>query len=172
MAFSLDSTPSSPTFNCYLSVTEATDYFDGRFGADKWNDFNIAQQQALLVSASREIDNLRFGGSKTLSTQPMSWPRADLEDYDGNDIDETAIPVKLKYAVCELALWKWTEEDRWFSDIDLGQISSYKVPGVEVTAKNNPDTLPSIVVGMIDAIGPNVAQLPIKAKAKSMRIGL
>ena len=172
MAFSLDSSPSSPTFNCYLSLEQAEDYFAGRFGADKWSDFSTSQQQALLVSATRDIDNLRFGGSKTDSDQPMSWPRADLQDYDGNEIANDVIPVKLKYAVCELALWKWTEEDRWFSDTDLGQISSYKVPGVEVTAKNNPDTLPSIVVGMIDAIGPNVAQLSIKAKAKSMRIGL
>lgn len=171
MAFSLDSNPTSPTFNCYVSVTEATDYFASRFGADSWDDFTTAQKEALLATASRELDNLRWQGLKASSTQPMSWPRQLLEDWEGNSIPNSVIPKKLKEATCELALWKWTEDDRWFSDADLGQIQSYQVPGVNVQAKSNPERFPSDVNAALSSIGPGVVSLSSN-KAQNARIGL
>ena len=171
MAFSLDSDPTSPAFNCYVSVANATDYFAGRFGAEKWAEFTLEQQAALLATATREIDNLRFDGLKAVATQPLSWPRQLLEDHEGQVIPNNVIPKKLKDAVCELALWKWTEGDRWFSDTDLGQVKQYKVPGVEVVASTNPERFPRIVTELLDAIGPGIVSVPT-GRAKSMRIGL
>lgn len=173
MAFLLDSDPTSTTFNCYVSVDEATTYFEARFGAEKWLDESFSENQkiALLATASREIDSMRFAGKKTSNTQPMSWPRDYLQDWDGDQIPVTLIPQALKDAVCELALWKWTEGDRWFSDDDLGQISNYKVPGVEVTAKSNPQRFPNRVNELLESIGPGVVSTS-SGKAKSGRIGL
>lgn len=176
MAFSFDSDPSSPGFNCYVSVEDATDYFTAKWGADKWtaqeDGFTPAQQQALLVSATRALDVLRFGGQKASSTQPLQWPRSYIEDWDGNQVPSDSIPANLKSATCEMAYWIWTEDDRWFSDTDLGQIKSYQVPAVNVTALGSPERFPNAVSALLDGIGPGAAVTPSNGRARGGRITL
>lgn len=171
MAFLLDADHTSPTFNCYVSVSDADDYFAGRFGAEKWLEFDDAPKQALLMTATRTVDTLRFGGQRTVLSQPMQWPRSFIVDHDGYAVDAHSIPQKFKDAVCEIAFWMWTEEDRFFSDTDLGQIKSYDLPGVKVTAAANAERFPQAASQLLESIGPGAVQVP-SSRARGGRISL
>ena len=156
MAFTLDSTPGSSTSNSYLSVAEADDYFAGRFGADQWMTFTSTQKQQLLVSASKQLDTCVFGGIKSKVIQSLQWPRRGVVDRDGLVISDIIIPSKLKEAVCELAFWIWTEEDRLLSDTDIQQIDTYSVGPMNLTVNKQRIIFPLKVEQLLKSIGPGV----------------
>ena len=156
MAFTFDSTPGSSTSNSYLSVTEADDYFAGRFGADKWSEYSNIQKQQLLVTATKKLDTCVFGGIKSKVIQSLAWPRRAVSDIDGYVIADTVIPNKLKEAACEMALWIWTEEDRLLSDIDLLQVDTYSVGPMNISVNKQRINFPPKVEELLKSIGPGV----------------
>lgn len=179
MAFTFDADPVSATMNSYVSVSYADDYFAARFdlnvvdGGKGWSDFDESTKQALLVSASRDLDNLQYGGLKTSRTQPMQWPRQTIYDNEGNVYHSNALPEKMKYATCELAFWKWTEADRYLSDTDLRQVESVSIGPLDVKALKGADTWPKVVTDLIKSIGAGtLLSDPSGTKAQSMRIYL
>jgi hypothetical protein len=153
MAFTFDSTPGSSTSNSYLSVSEADDYFAGRFGSDAWMTFSNAQKQQLIVTASKEIDNASFSGIKSKVIQSLQWPRRGCVDRDGVSIVDTVVPAKLKEAVCEMAYWIWTEEDRLLSDTEIQQVDTYQVGPINVSVNKSRVIFPKKVTELLKAIG-------------------
>lgn len=156
MAFTFDSTSAASTSNSYLSVAEADDYFAGRFGGDKWSTFSSAQKQQLLVTSSKQLDTASFGGRRSKQIQSLQWPRFGLSDYDGYNILDTVIPSKIKEAVCEMAYWIWTEDDRILSDTEIQQVDSYKVGPIDVAVNKERIIFPIKVEELIKSIGPGV----------------
>lgn len=156
MAFTFDSTPSSSVSNSYLSVTEADDYFAGRFGADKWATFTNTQKQQLLVTSTKQLDTAVYGGRRAKQIQSLQWPRFGLADADGYAISDLTIPTKLKEAACEMAYWIWTEEDRLLSDTEILQVDTYKVGPIDVQVNKERIVFPPKVEEMIKSIGPGV----------------
>lgn len=170
MAFTFDSTPGSSTTNSYLSVTEADDYFAGRFGADKWGEFSSIQKQQLLVTASKKLDTCVFGGVKSKVIQSLAWPRRAVTDIDGYVIPDTVIPNKLKEATCEMALWIWTEEDRLLSDIDLLQVDTYSVGPMNISVNKQRINFPPKVEELLKSIGPGVLLSTSPSKQSAVSI--
>lgn len=154
MAFTFDSTPSGLSANSYASLEQADDYFSSRFRGDSWFEFTDVQKQQLLVSSTRDIDTALFSGYKTIRTQPLEWPRTGLYDREGNAI--TGIPTKLIEAVCELAVWKYSEEDRMLSDIDLQQVESFKAGPLDIKVKASAMVFPIKVEQLLKSIGPQI----------------
>lgn len=179
MAFTFDADPQSATMNSYVSVEDADDYFASRFdlnvvdGGKGWSDFDESTKQALLVSASRILDTLQYGGLKTLRHQPMQWPRQTMYDNEGNAYPSNVLPEKMKQATCEMAFWKWTEGDRYLSDTDLRQVDSVKIGPLDVKALKGADTWPKVVTDLIKSIGAGTLLVdPSGNKAQSMRMYL
>lgn len=91
--------------NSYVTVEEADDYFAAgvHLRASVWNaldpdDEDVPTKSALLITATRQIDRLRFWGCKADDLQALQFPR------HGNCWDPLEIPRELKEAVFEQAL--------------------------------------------------------------------
>lgn len=155
MAFTFDSTISGTSANSYLSVTEANDYFGGRFGADAWDSFTDTQKKQLLSTATKKLDAAKFGGQKKVRTQALQWPRIMLIDQDGYSLDGV-VPQKLKEATCEMAYWIWSEGDRILSDTEILQVDSYNVGPINVQVNKSRIVFPPNVESLLKSIGPGV----------------
>jgi hypothetical protein len=155
MAFTFDSTVGGTSSNSYLSLTEANDYFGGRFGADEWNNFTDVQKKQLLSTATKKLDAFTFGGIKVGRTQALQWPRTALTDADGYPLNGI-IPQKLKEATCEMAYWIWSEGDRILSDTEILQVDSYNVGPINVSVNQKRVVLPPTVEALLNSIGPGV----------------
>jgi hypothetical protein len=114
--------------NSYVDVQTATDYLTANIHVSAtWNALDLATQQALLVWASRYLDQrARWNGvptskyqsmqdstnfvstwavpaASTVTAQSMRWPRHGARDYDNQIIEDNTIPQQLKEAVVEMA---------------------------------------------------------------------
>lgn len=106
--------------NAYVSLVEATAYFNDRLYADAWTAATADDQAKALIMATKHIDRLTLKGrKKQFSLQVLQFPRCypgdliSLVEYVGNlpepmadgwvcDID---IPQVVKNACCEQALF-------------------------------------------------------------------
>ena len=92
--------------NTYLSEADATAYFLDKGNAE-WAAAIATKKQESLIVGTQFIDSQygrRWLGTRSVSTQRLSWPRANVIDYDGLIISPTSIPRKLKEATAEAAL--------------------------------------------------------------------
>lgn len=98
MTFVVETGSGSATANSLCSVADADAYFIDR-KVTTWVGTSV-DKEAALVRATDFIEltfGQRFKGSKLLTTQALSFPRADIS-ADG------VVPVKVKRAVAEYAL--------------------------------------------------------------------
>lgn len=89
----------------YISVDDAEDYFDERYGVDAWDDATDADKLKALVQSTRAIDRLNFAGSKTniYNHLILKQPLQDQElEFPRNS--STLVPDEIKFACCECAL--------------------------------------------------------------------
>jgi hypothetical protein len=142
--------------NCYTDVAYADTYFSLRFGAEAWADFDEPKKESLLVRASNMLETFKYGGLKTSRLQPLLWPRRGIYDDEGTSYSTSVVPAKVQQAACELAIWYWTEEDRYFSDVDLGQLTSLEAGPLKVTAKKGPLDMPKQVAELLSSMGTGI----------------
>jgi hypothetical protein len=92
----------------YATVEEADVYFLTRLNTEDWDDASETEKLQALNMATRAINNLRFKGTKSVSTQENAWPRiidsefSERSWYHYYNVD--AIPSWLKEATCEIAI--------------------------------------------------------------------
>lgn len=128
----LDAILGSDTQNSYVTMEEATTYFEDRAYSSDWNTFE--DKGPLLILCSRLLDwYINWKGFKTSITQPMQWPRTDVILRDGTELDDDVLPQEVKTAVFELALSS-LEEDRTEEDPLLG-LEQLKVATLSLKAK-------------------------------------
>jgi hypothetical protein len=161
MAFVFDATTGGSTTNCYLSVTEADDYFAGRFVNDKWTTLSSVKKQALLVTSTRRIDVENFSGRKANTAQSLQFPRDITFNRDSYPYPTNTIPTNLKSAVCELAYFYLQSDDRILEDIELHDavnLNAYSVGPLnyQFNGKLKMGALPETVKNELKAIGPLV----------------
>ena len=88
--------------NSYVSVVFADDYFSAR-GVSGWDALTNEQKEQSLIRATDYIDSVfQWYGKKATKEQALRFPRVDITDYEGNEIE--GIPNCLKQAVCEASL--------------------------------------------------------------------
>jgi len=101
---SIDATVGGVAANSYALRSEADTYFANHPSFDTWDAILDADQEALMIHATRLLDQLDYVGDRATTTQALEWPRIDNDTYDivwANNV----IPPKLKYAEFEIALW-------------------------------------------------------------------
>ena len=77
MAPVLDASPKGANSNSYLTVTEATDYFDA-ISAQKYNTWSTltGDEERHLIRATKIVDaHFNFIGQRTARDQALEWPR-------------------------------------------------------------------------------------------------
>lgn len=97
--------------NSYLNLTDANTYFELALGVDKWTNATDATKQSALVTATRMTDRKDWQGEKTVSTQPLEWPRTGVVDKNGDLVSTTTLPQDFQDGICELALELITDPD-------------------------------------------------------------
>lgn len=109
----LEATSGHASANSFVTMTEAEAYFDARLTADRWNATTESDKIRALIEATREISALPYQGSRSTSTQALSWPREYAPDPDVSLSDltddypyypDTEVPQRVKDAQCEYAL--------------------------------------------------------------------
>ena len=96
----------SDTITIYGSSAGMATFINGRFSpeATKWRLLSADDKARTLVSASQALDARLWQGSKTVSSQPLDWPRTDVVDENNASVDSATVPDRVVEAEYELAL--------------------------------------------------------------------
>lgn len=99
----IDSTPGGAAADSYVSVAEADAYWAKR-SSSAWAAADTEFKEAALVRATSFVDaEYTWKGVRRTAEQALAWPRYDV-CLDGYPLSPDEIPLKVKDAVCELAL--------------------------------------------------------------------
>ena len=148
--------------NAYANVADGDAYHAGHLYASAWTGATADQKAVALVMASRLIDaEYQFGGTRSVATQSLQWPREDCPDPDAGDmVAETMVPKAVVEAACELAR-ELIIADRTAAPAGEG-LKYYNNAGVQ-TGYDKTDTRP-IIPAVVQAL---LAKFGSLTKAKS-----
>lgn len=144
--------------NSYLEVADADLYFGDRLNSTAWTGATPEDKAKALIGATKAIETMKFIGSRTVSTQKLSFPREGVY-VDGILIDATVVPQDIKDAVCEYAILMLQED--YTAPDDLAQFGEVAVGSIKI--KTNPSKGGK-------AIPPMVASLLSNYKDSTIRI--
>jgi hypothetical protein len=156
MALTLDETVGGANANAYVTEAIATAYMDGKRGASEWGSAIVADREQAIVAATTRIDEEKFIGvvADSITPQRLKFPRAGMDDEDGNAIANTVIPEPIQRATMELALEMIKAGDvDLFGPTGLEGFEEIKVGSIEVTPKEQDraggQSLPAAVVRLL-----------------------
>ena len=153
--------------NAYADVADGDAYHAGHLYASAWTAATADQKAVALVMASRLIDaEYQFGGTRSVASQALQWPREDCPDPDAGDmVAETMVPKAVVEAACELAR-ELIITDRTAAPAGEG-LKYYNNAGVQ-TGYDKSDTRP-IIPAVVQAL---LAKFGSLTKAKSGAVKL
>ncbi len=153
--------------NAYANVADGDAYHAGHLYASAWTAASADQKAVALVMASRLIDaEYQFGGTRSVATQALQWPREDCPDPDAGDmVAETMVPKAVVEAACELAR-ELIIADRTAAPAGEG-LKYYNNAGVQ-TGYDKTDTRP-IIPAVAQALLAKFGSLT-KAKSGTVRL--
>lgn len=102
MAATINATPGAADANSYVTVAEAQTYADSDLKAADWYIATADQRIRALITATRTLDILSYVGTRTTTTQALSWPRTGFTAGD-KTYTSTEVPKEIKQATFELA---------------------------------------------------------------------
>lgn len=146
----LNAATGSDQANSYVTLEFAYDYFFNHVLGISWVE--SSKQSQALIQATRLLDSLiKWSGVRATDTQALEWPRV----VEIDDIGVSTIPVSLKYAVCELAMYLITNPASTGITLTDDSVSSVKVGPITVDLNNDRPTvvLPHIVSSMVAHLG-------------------
>lgn len=151
----IDATVGGADANCYVTLSEASDYFDERLYTSDWDDATQDDQERALIMATRRLDQESYEGVRDdvdHEDQALEWPRSGATHPDGHAYDHDVIPPLVKRATYELALVLIGEDE--FSDTGLEEYEEISVGPVSVTPRHQQEAgeLPEHVRREIDPI--------------------
>ena len=97
-------TISGTTFEVYASTADADTYLKASIQhAAAWAALTSDQKAMCLVEAKRLFDAQLWQGSKTVSNQPLAWPRKDVVDAYGEAVSSATVPQAITDGNVEMA---------------------------------------------------------------------
>jgi hypothetical protein len=153
--------------NAYANVADGDAYHAGHLYASAWTAATADQKAVALVMAARLIDaEYQFGGTRSVASQALQWPREDCPDPDAGDmVAETMVPKAVVEAACELAR-ELILTDRTAAPAGEG-LKYYNNTGVQ-TGYDKADTRP-IIPAIVQALLAKYGAL-IKSKSGSVKL--
>lgn len=169
MALVVDNDPFSTSANSYVSSAEMLDYVSTRVPDSAvltaWNALTTDQQSMYVVNATRSIDQLcEWSGERYFREQKLDWPRTGVW-VDGWLQPETEVPMKVKEATFEMAIWAMSNnglvavgQNASFDSIKVGPINIDFNERVGGTAdKYFPDIVPILLSDLGQMQNPNLS---------------
>lgn len=164
----LNATAKAPDANSYADDAFAQAYFDARLNSTAWTSAGDKQETAMLMACNR-MEQEKYKGTRTTSTQALKFPRIGLTDDDGLAVDPDTVPLAVKQAQCEYAL------DLLIGDTTRGtgleQFKALAVGSIRldirdpiISESNNPNQYPKVPGDPATSIAVNRAQLPMQVQ--------
>lgn len=121
--------------NSYISVADADQYNENHQADTDWSGATQAEKEKALRLATQYLD-AEYGndwiGVRANEDQALDFPRADMIDRDGVDIDSDSVPQAIKDATVEAAI---------LSNGGTDLIPNLDSPGTIKRIKNKVDVL-------------------------------
>ncbi len=137
----LDSTVGGEAANSNASLEQAQAYMDTLVPlslADAWNDAGEEEQNAALISATRQLDTwFEWYGFVASSSQMLLWPRSGVVGLNGYLVSTSVIPQGIIDATAELARQMLTSDRVSDSDIESSGLKSLVAGPVELVFSEN-----------------------------------
>jgi hypothetical protein len=95
-------TAGDPSANSYLSIAEADIIADGMIGDQAWSTATSDTKSRALITATNGMETLKYVGTRTNTTQVLSWPRTNASCGDWTIAADT-VPSQVKLATFNLA---------------------------------------------------------------------
>jgi hypothetical protein len=106
MTLTVETGTFNPAANSYASVAEADARHMNSISADAWDLYDTQQKEQRLITATRLLDTMfDWLGEPIRQDQPLGFPRRNLYDMYGRATVLQRVPVKVKDATIDLALW-------------------------------------------------------------------
>ena len=102
MAVTVTATAGASDANSYLTVAAADSIANETLGTLKWATATADNKARALIQATRYLDELQWIGTRTTTTQSLSWPRTDAACGEWS-FASTVIPQPIKQACFDLA---------------------------------------------------------------------
>ncbi len=140
--------------NCYVTLDDATAYFDTRVNSSNWFDLSVKDQERALITATRIINSLNFVGSVVSQDQPLAFPRTG-EYFDaskGMIIEFTDIvPERVLNAVYELAIHLVVNNEilEETGSVEELRVGSIMIKNIRNPAKTN-DTVKNLLKPLLN----------------------
>lgn len=127
MPAAIDATVGGTTANSYLTINAATTISEAMIGTLAWTAATTDNRTRALITATNGLETLGWIGTRSTTTQRLSWPREDATCGDKH-YASTVIPREIELATFDLA-------NALLSDPTLlrgnsAEASSALVPGV------------------------------------------
>ena len=165
--------------NAYANVADGDAYHAGHLYASAWTAATADNKAVALVMASRLIDaEYQFGGTRSVASQALQWPRYRCPDPDrdatlgvgllltsNNWVPENQVPKPVVQAACELAR-ELLIADRTAAPAGEG-LKYYNDAGKQ-TGYDKSDTRP-IIPAVVQALLAKYGAL-IKSKSGSVKL--
>lgn len=135
----IDATAGGANSDSFATIAEANAYHNARLHNETWFDANTDTKERALKWATRILDDMKWKGSKTASTQALEWPRAAVLNLNGDELDDATIPTFLINAVSEYA-FELIKMDR---EVDSDTKGISQVMAGEVSVKFDKTDRPS-----------------------------
>ena len=135
MAASIDATVGGASANSYVTVAEATSYFEGRLNASEWSGASDDEQIRALIMAARRIDQEVYVGRSYDDDQAMQWPRTGVYDPNDRIYGTDEVPERVKRGQLELALALLQTTDL-LEDTGLEGFESVQVGSLDVEPRH------------------------------------
>lgn len=124
-------------FISYATVEDADKYFSAKFGST-WANIQSEEKAKLLVTATREIENLQFQGIELDPDQPLKFPRviccSQIEAEDESLIACCAEIANAIYNVGEIACNVVTPNASNIKSMGIGDTSITYKDGADIDA--------------------------------------
>lgn len=116
----------------WVSLADANTHFTNYGGF--WTGEDAAKEAALRRAALWLSTAIRWHGTKACSGSLLAWPRTDVDDCEGNEIEDNAIPQRVILAQLAAASAELQSPGILTPSITPGQqVSSEKVGVIEVS---------------------------------------
>jgi hypothetical protein len=135
--------------NSYVTVAEASAYFEDRIDVAAWTSAEDAEKSKALVTASAMLNDLRWIGVAISESQTLAFPRTGtyFDPRLGCDITlSDTTPTRIINATYELA-YHLLNNDGLLDDV--GTVTDLSVASINLHIRSDSNKIPSFVRNMI-----------------------
>lgn len=155
----LTTTPGSASADAFVSLDDCDTYCTAR-GLSDWTGADALKEAAIRRATAYLCHAFAWKGSPTQGRdQALAWPRAWVEDADGNAVTTDTIPREVVNACCEIAAREIVTP-------------GFMSPDVVLTDRVKSETVGPISTTYADAGGAASAARPVLLLVRDMVSGL